>query len=704
MRRGIVSVLSVGALLVIGAAPGLTQDSRNVAGEKPEDPADVIGIEVEGKEQLLSAVEIVGLQNVAEQDLWSAVPRPGPPFAFAQVAALVRALKATATFARIEPRLKVGQSSVTVELRVQEHPYVREVVVRGLTEVDESQIVADLLGSVAADAAGSTAARPRWFAQRDGDVVRPGILLAGVDGAVRRVLKGLFDAGYRMADAKGTLSTDGTLTIDVDEGRIAEVRLVGSARSLAPAIEEALDLRPGRVFFEADVSEALKRVERDLPFVRAEVAPRATRALPLVTVSPDPAGGVRFALQDAPAVEMPATFAIEGHTLTVFFGPGHRVRFQLLPDDLLRHTPVGGVGFGIGSDLKAWDPKNRVHLRLENFGGAISSEALDAIGERSGDYALALRFRAPAWRIADVSFESHGLLDSADRWRMGRQSSYFNSLFFDRPDSEYFWRLGSSISLTLQPRRQLLVGVEQHSDKYRSLPALAESQSLFTPDERFQNPPIDEGEMGSVLLRTELFSEPVHPEQIHGLFNTPETSIVGMPRTWGLRTGYHALATLELARPDLGSGERFRFTRLVSDNMLFLSTGAESGLRVRARVAGGSGLPLQKQEALGGWSALRGYDFKEFRGGDWSLLGMFEYRRLAVSGFVDVGSLHRPDAGWDGPHFGAGLKLHVDSLPIVGRWMKNRRFIPPLTLAAAWRLDRRGIVRPELRLLVGHLF
>jgi hypothetical protein len=57
---------------------------------------------------------------------------------------------------RIEPRLKVGRSSVTVELRVQEYPSVREVVVRGLTEVDESQIVADLLGSTAEDAPGST--------------------------------------------------------------------------------------------------------------------------------------------------------------------------------------------------------------------------------------------------------------------------------------------------------------------------------------------------------------------------------------------------------------------------------------------------------------------------------------------------------------------------------------------------------------------
>ena len=47
---------------------------------------------------------------------------------------------------------------------------------------------------------------------------------------------------------------------------------------------------------------------------------------------------------------------------------------------------------------------------------------------------------------------------------------------------------------------------------------------------------------------------------------------------------------------------------------LTAETGPSYTLTLRLRGAGGKDLPEQKQEGLGGWTALRGYDFKEFRG------------------------------------------------------------------------------------------
>jgi hypothetical protein len=365
---------------------------------------------------------------------------------------------------------------------------------------------------------------------------------------------------------------------------------------------------------------------------------------------------------------------------------------------------VGGIGVGVRLGFTLWDPKDRVHLRLDSFSGTLNKRTRDAVDADIGEYGSSLRFQIPALRIAALYLESHGVLGTSDGWRSGRSSSYLSSLLFERPDREYYWRSGSSTGITLLPRRRLLLAAEINTDDCRSLSALPESSSVFTPKHRFVNPPIDEGRIGALVLRSELSSEPVRPGDIVTLFRSPDTSVVDRPRTWGVRSGYHVLATLEIARPGLDTDKQLNFTRFVGDGTLSLATGPQSGLSLRARLSGGSRLPLQRQEALGGWSALRGFEFKELRGGDWSLLGMIDYRHVWVSGFLDLGALRRPQVGWSGPHAGAGVQLHFDGLPGIGRWMRNRRLLLPLQVACAWRLDRRSVAKPELRLLIGQAF
>jgi hypothetical protein len=664
-------------------------------------PLPALGIEVDGETRLLTGIEVVGLKSVAERDLWGAIARPSMPCSFADAAGLARDLASLEAFARIESRLRVQSAgTVTLEIRLSEHPVVRDVVVRGLTEAPDSQIVADLLGSVAGDP--SVAASQPWFAELDDGTVRSGVLKGGIEGALRRVMSGLFGAGYRMADASGTLSSDGVLTIDVDEGRIGAVEIVGPTKRVSRSAQQALALEPGRVFLEADVSEGAKRVENELPFLQAARAARPSRALPLVEVALGDDGSQRFSLRETPPAESSAVFAIEGRTLRLFFKATTRVRFTASADDLLRHTPVGGIGVALRAAFTVSDPKNRVHLRLDTFSGTLDQSTREAIDSDIGEYGSALRLQVPALRIADLHVESHGFAGSSDDWRTNRGSTYLSSLLFDRPDKEYYWRSGGSTGITLQPRRRLLLAFETHTDDHRSLPALADSSSIFTPDRRFVNPEVDEGRLNSLVYRAELWSDPVRPEEIVSILRSPDTAIVDRPVSRGGRSAYRLFATLEVARP--GSDGSFDFTRFTGDGALFMATGSQRGLSLRARVAGGSHLPLQRQEALGGWSALRGFDFKEFRGGDWSLLGAAEYRHVWISAFADVGSLHRPDVGWSGPHFGAGAKLHIDGLPFLGRWMRDKRLLPSFQLGCAWRLDKRTVARPELRLLVGQAF
>lgn len=99
---------------------------------------------------------------------------------------------------------------------------------------------------------------------------------------------------------------------------------------------------------------------------------------------------------------------------------------------------------------------------------------------------------------------------------------------------------------------------------------------------------------------------------------------------------------MEVADPRLGG--TFQFLRVVADGSLHVRTGHDQGLRTRLRVAGGRNLPAQKREALGGWNALRGYDFKEFAG-DVSVLAMAEYHYGFVSAFADAGTV-RQGADW----------------------------------------------------------
>ena len=123
---------------------------------------------------------------------------------------------------------------------------------------------------------------------------------------------------------------------------------------------------------------------------------------------------------------------------------------------------------------------------------------------------------------------------------------------------------------------------------------------------------------------------------------------------------------------------------MVSDSRLQLDFGTRRLLRLRLRAAGGRDLPAQKQEALGGWSALRGYDFKEFRG-DASVLGSLELRWHWLGGFTDLGSVHQP-SGWIGLRPGIGVQL----------------FLEPLgSFEVAWRLDGNGSFVPSTRALLG---
>lgn len=356
-------------------------------------------------------------------------------------------------------------------------------------------------------------------------------------------------------------------------------------------------------------------------------------------------------------------------------GPRSRLTCDL--GEIVRYTPVGGLQPGV---LCGWQHG------LETEDSVRIVEAGFNLGTRgASDGLLGMRWRRRSWALAEVGLQVHALTDSSDQWRTGRLQSSLSFALQNRPDADYYRRSGLTLFATSQPLPRLLVGGEYRLDDYSSLRS---RDGLFILPSQMEvvrrNPAIEAGRMGSLLLRLEWANEPFAREDIGNAWRHPEESLVrshalGEPAA---RLHFQGWTTLEVARPALGSDERFDFTRLVGEQRLDISSGRLRGLRLRGRLGFSSGAPPQKQEALGGWNALRGFGFNLYRG-DASVLGSVEYHwgRLAV--FSDAGAVREP-AGWSGLLAGAGADIEV--------WRG-------LHVGAAWPLTSPRQAFPSVRVL-----
>jgi hypothetical protein len=701
-----------------GAEPPACRDA--VADDPVLDAAlRALTIQVGDREQALAGVRMAGLAAVNETALWAALGgRPASPDA-GDMALLVRRLAGLELFAAITPVLELGgKDGATLVVNVVEHPAVRKVTFEGLGELRPEGLLDALLDvparsaveqrrlrprpAGAARAAADDARRPRcpdplppreWLARAEGQVVFPGVVWRGLAPALDRVMDRIFDKGYEMASIAGELAADGTLTIRVDEGRFERLQIEGVEPRIEPRVRELLGLAPGEPFVRGDVDGAAGRLRARFPFLRPDRGRRQTRRVPAVSIVPA-AGGLRFQAVEQPPREQRRWFAVAGRTVTLYL-ESERFSTSFDARDIIRHTPVTSFAPGLDMKTTVWNPTDLVHLHIRAAANVNTRRArapMPASGERDRwrfDWMAGGHAQVPDARIAELGAVGYARVDTADRWRIDPIDSYIYSLLINRPDSESFRRDGFTAYVTAHLADHLTAGAEYRRDRYRSLVSSDDVFTIFNRDEAPAfTPPIDDGRMASLLFRLELTSEGTPAHDVGASHRDPERTIVGHDRGEYLWTELRTVNTLEVA--DEGLGGDFNFVRLVSDSAAFIATGHEQGLLVRFRAAGklGGQLPAQKQEALGGWSALRGYDFKELRGGDFALLGTVEYRLSGPSVFLDVGSLHA-DGSWGTAKVGAGAALNLGD---------EAQFV------LAWRTDDEARLRPELRLLFQRAF
>jgi hypothetical protein len=571
-----------------------------------------------------------------------------------------------------------------------------------------------------------------WFASVEGGggagsspagiAIKPGLLQGGLEAGRGRAVRWLRERGYPHSSVSAAITAAGALELDVDEGRLVSLEVRGVPAGIAAEVKRTLGLNPGDLLSNMALRSAAARLTERYPFLELDTERAPSK----------PAGsGVRQGERDgrretmgrglkSGRVDLGDLFLSwdyqDGHepgadpgdlgpgsagNAVEVTGPGqvvlwlrvHRVSADVQWIQLLRHTPGTGFAPGLAATLHRWDDQDRLHLALDGLfavntrrseralpAGAGLLERLSA--EEELDALFGLRVAAPRLNLAELGFQLYALTDTNDTWRMSDTNSYLHSALQALPDRDYFRRSGVTALATFHLFERVTLGGEYHRDRFDALPS-PQVWSLFNSDVPTEpGAPVTPATLGSVLLRFEYSSDPVALLRVGTLQRHPEVSLSDHSAEPG--PTFITLATFEAGSPGLGGDQSISYLKGLSDSRLQLTLADQLWARLRLRLAAGSGLPLQKQEALGGWSALRGYDFKEFRG-DASILANAEVRFRFLGGFFDLGSVHAP-GGWQGLRPGAGGQLflrHVGSLEF------------------AWRLDGHGDAKPSARALLG---
>jgi hypothetical protein len=681
----------------------------------------------------------------AQVRILTGLPAEGP-LTVEQATRGLHRLARTGLFARLTPTLRLTEGGApTLEITVEEQAFISSVSFQGLQDITASELLEDILykadraassqhGSSDDDVVATLLIRERgmsvdvtnvcppaqppteWLARVDarGNLL-PGLVLGGLAEGLEHALEEIRDDGYLLATLTATLHPDGRLEVTLDEGRIEAVDVEGVDPDMAPHVRAALGIEPGDIFLRSDMTQAVRRLETLQPHLRVEGVERNRRQARIVEERGD-TGTLRFHTAHEEKTEprrrrvrvevdwddflsawwddtgdedeRPRGLVTQGKRVVVHVRtrrPGFGL--TLLPV----HTQVTGIAPGLEGRLRIWDRRNRAHVTVDTAffiplrlgGQRIPDDPDQTSRQRRLNWLAGAKAQVPSLGLMELGGQLHDFTDTLDRWRMGAMDSFLYSALLNRPDADYFRRKGAAAFATWRLGNDWLLGAEYRRDTYATLLSLSPPLTVFRQDSPpFPNAPVTEGRFVSLIGRLEYASDGTPRRQAGTLFRSPELSLISHEDDWPNRPTLRSFITLEVGRPSWGGDEGTDFWKLVSDSALYLPTGDDNSVRLRLRAAGGEKLPLQKREALGGWSALRGYGFKELRG-DASVLLSAEYRWSALGAFVDLGSVRQED-GWSDARLGLGATLHLGD---------------KVEFTAAWRADERATLTPEARLL-----
>lgn len=231
-----------------------------------------------------------------------------------------------------------------------------------------------------------------------------------------------------------------------------------------------------------------------------------------------------------------------------------------------------------------------------------------------------------------------------DKEIIGTEENDFTAFFFKEDYRDYFTRNGTTLHARLDLPLYSSLKFEYLDDRYRSLEQQAE-WSMFRGSKSFRpNPPIDDGDMNSIIASYTL--DTVDSDEC-------------VPNG--------ALVRLAVEKAGDRVGGNFDFTAVMLDARNYAKLSPYQFLRyhfeLNSRTQGT--LPLQREYYVGGVGTLRGHNYKELTG-DQMILGSIEYgayasKKVGLYVFVDSGKAWYGDGGFADQRLeldvGVGLEL-----------------------------------------------
>lgn len=419
--------------------------------------------------------------------------------------------------------------------------------------------------------------------------LRPGDPLRRDAAAVAAGLEARYhDDGYPAARVSGDYDAGtGTLTLSVDEGRLAEVVIPGLEGSAEARALRELEVMPGQVLRRADLLRGFTRIEQ-----ASEGALR---------VRSDPG----YALEETPAgprlnIDLARPFS----SVRLRLG---RVGVQPL------YSRVDGLAPRLGAEWLLYDRTAYNHTGV--YGQASYGLSSDVLRFAAG----ARRSFGPAGRVT-LGYEFHDLTDSDDAFRvMGFAEPPGSTISFSR-FHDYDERRGHEAYLFGRLAANAEAGISFRSDHYDSIPTTTDD-SLFSAGTTTPNPEIDGGLMRSLIGTLRWASSgPLFVSRAQDRDSLLLRSLYGT--AFDIEQGVRAEAALEVASAD-GFGGDFTFRRFISAVQARLEPAAPVALSARVLLGlTGGDPPRQKLFALGGLGTLRGYPLKVFPGENIGLLSV----------------------------------------------------------------------------------
>jgi len=371
------------------------------------------------------------------------------------------------------------------------------------------------------------------------------------------------------------------LHVDVDEGRVARLDLVGVPAGEQARVASILDVKPGAPFSDEELADGLRRLldetsgayesEGDPPYTLERVD-----------------GGVRVELH------------LHRQAAAFRAGPGSirgtgRVPWVSRVDGFTPGASVGVLFF-------APSTFNPIDVYAGgNYGFASGRMSYD-VGAR--------RTFGARGRLA-LGYEHHDFSDNNDGFRaLGAEYLKGIHIFFST-FTDFYRRRGDEAYAVLRPGPHVLLGANFRSDRYLSLPVVSDGSLFFsvTPP---PNPPVDEGLSHSVLFTARWsWKEP--------LFSNDKDEHAA----WLARSSFGSMFTREQVLRVESSYERADADALggdfTFDRFIARASGAarlSPTLWLFGTATGGTGgdLPRQHRFRMGGTGTLRGREFDSLDG------------------------------------------------------------------------------------------